>query len=213
MSKDVEMKKNNHRVGGIALGVCIGALLFIGIRLYSMADEKQSVLAESEEIFKNSMIAIEEQTEGNLLEDVANWTQEGISSMKEKAGSNKKEEEQNEIEEKETVAIEESVEAVTAVEEDAIEEKATEAEATASDEIKPEEEPEVQEESSEQNSKYLVLGDQNVNVRQQPSTTGAKVGSVAPGSQVTVDKQVDGWSHIVGEVEGYVIGSALRKIN
>ena len=45
----------------------------------------------------------------------------------------------------------------------------------------------------------------NLNVREEPSTTGKLVGKMPKDSACEVVEEVDGWSHIVsGEVEGYV---------
>lgn len=201
MGKDIEnQKKNNHRVGGIVLGICLGALLFVGIQMYSMRQEKQSVIAQGETLFQMDDLSASAADESNLLEDVANWTQDGIASIK-------NEEDAENVETPEPTGESAEEEALTDTSE-AGEEYESETEQTQADE-----EETVEKETAAEQANYLVLGNQNLNVRQQPSLNGAKVGFVAPGSRVVVDGQVNDWCHITGEVEGYVVACALQKID
>lgn len=204
MSKDVE-KKKNHRVGGIALGACLGALLFVGIQMYSMNQEKQSVIAQNDTFFKMDDLSAETAEESNLLEDVASWTQDGITSIKNSEANDVAEVDQQD---EDTVIEGESATEVLEAESEIIEEPETETE-----QVQESEEETVEEKAASGQANYMVLGNQNLNVRQQPSLNGAKVGTIAPGSKVVVDGQVNDWCHITGEVEGYVVACALQKIN
>lgn len=209
MSEDgKKSEKNNHRAGGIALGVCLGALLVIGINVYSMNQEKQSTLSQNDEVFQMSAVSVEQQEESNLLEDVANWTQgDDFAAEDEYYAAEVEESSVSETVEQTEETVKEVEQTLESVEET----EGTEAETTIETEAVAEEAETKETVANEPN--YLVLGNQNVNVRQQPSTSGAKVGAVKPGTKVCVDGQTDGWCHITGEIEGYVIGSALKKIN
>lgn len=204
MSKDVE-KKKNHRVGGIALGACLGALLFVGIQMHSMNHEKQSVIAQNDTFFKMDDLSAEAAEESNLLEDVASWTQDGITSIKNSEADDVAEVDQQD---EDTVIEGESATGVLEAESEIIEEPEIETE-----QVQESEEEAVEEKTASGQANYMVLGNQNLNVRQQPSLNGAKVGTIAPGSKVVVDEQVNDWCHITGEVEGYVVACALQKIN
>lgn len=211
MRKDREQKENKHRVGGISLGICFGVLLAMGIKFYSMNCEAQSLKGYDDAIFQYHVVQETENKESNLLEEVANWTEEGLSSIKDK----KEEVVEETAEEKET-EISSEIETENVAEDEANLEIASEeqkSEVVSEAETETTVELSVSETPESVGNKYIVLGDMSVNVRKEPSPAGAKVGSVKPGAEVNVDEVTNGWCHITGEIEGYIIERALKKVN
>lgn len=187
-------KKNNSRIFGIALGVCLSGILLAGIQGYSLSDKKKTSLRQNDAIFQTSVAQDSKKEESTLLEEVADWTEEGITSIKE---------------------AENRAEEVSAPDTQTEAPKQNMTEEQSSQEASQEEETESEVSTQmtvEEQYNYVVVGNQSVNVRKSPSTNAAKVGSVKPGTKVAVSEQTDGWCHITGKIEGYVIASALDEL-